>query len=130
MQRQRKQKLPQMLNDLPRECDIGVKKNSKGHEQYWRGFKLHLDVADGHIPISALLSSASVHDSQVAIPLMTLSSQRVTHLYELMDGAYDANDIHAHSRELNHIPNIEPHGAAPRSRPSYRRSFRPSPRRN
>lgn len=118
MQRQRKQKLPQMLNDLPRECDIGVKKNSKGHEQYWRGFKLHLDVADGHIPISALLSSASVHDSQVAIPLMTLSSQRVTHLYELMDSAYDANDIHAHSRELNHIPNIEPHGRRGTKKPS------------
>ena len=107
-----------MLNDLPRQCDSGTKKNSKGQEQYWRGYKLHLDVADGQIPISALLSSASVHDSQLAIPLMTLSSQRVTHLYELMDSAYDADEIHAHSRQLNHVPIIEPHSRRGTKKPS------------
>lgn len=109
IQRQRHQKLGRMLNDLPRQCDIGAKVNSQGNEQYWRGYKLHLDVADGQIPISAVLTSASLHDSQVAIPLMTLSSQRVVHLYELMDSAYDAADIHAHSRQLNHVPIIAPH---------------------
>jgi len=93
IQRQRRQKRPQMLAELPRQCDTGAKKNSKGDEQYWRGYKLHLDVADGQVPISALPTSASVHDSQAAIPLMTLSSQRVTHLYELMDSAYDADQI-------------------------------------
>ena len=36
---------------------------------YWRGYKLHLDVADEQLPVSAMLTSASVHDSQVAIPL-------------------------------------------------------------
>ena len=45
---------------------MGAKTNSQGHEQYWRGYKLHLDVADGQLPISAVLTSASVHDSQVA----------------------------------------------------------------
>jgi len=109
IQRQRHQQLPRMLSELPRQCDIGAKKNSQGNEQYWRGYKLHLDVADGQVPISAVLTSASVHDSQVAIPLMTLTSQRVVHLYELMDSAYDADDIHAHSRQLNHVPIIAPH---------------------
>ncbi|HBC86462.1 MAG TPA: hypothetical protein DCZ94_05865 [Lentisphaeria bacterium] len=33
----------------------------------WRGYKLHIDTMDGDIPISAHLTSASVHDSQVAI---------------------------------------------------------------
>jgi len=42
-----------MLNELPRACDIGTKTNSQGHEQHWRGYKLHLDVADGQVPISA-----------------------------------------------------------------------------
>jgi hypothetical protein len=98
-----------MLSELPRQCDIGAKKNSQGNEQYWRGYKFHLDVADGQVPISAVLTSASVHDSQVAIPLVTLTSQRVVHLYELMDSAYDADDIHAHSRQLNHVPIIAPH---------------------
>ena len=110
IERQRRQKLEVMVNDLPSACDIGAKKNSQGNEQYWTGYKLHLDVADGQIPISAILTSASVHDSQVAIPLMTLTSQRVTHLYELMDSAYDADSIHGHSRQLNHVPIIAPHG--------------------
>jgi hypothetical protein len=118
IQRQRHQQLPRMLSELPRQCDIGAKKNSQGNEQYWRGYKLHLDVADGQVPITAVLTSASVHDSQVAIPLMTLTSQRVVHLYELMDSAYDADDIHAHSRQLNHVPIIAPHGRRGTKKPS------------
>ena len=110
IQRQRRQKLETMLADLPKSCDIGAKKNSKGHEQYWRGYKLHLDVADGQIPISAVLTSASVHDSQAAIPLMTMTGERVTHLYELMDSAYDADAILSHSREKGHVPIVDPHG--------------------
>src|SRR6202030_3788726 len=47
------QKLAGMLSDLPRQCDIGAKKNSHGNLQYWRGYKLHLDVADGQVPIIA-----------------------------------------------------------------------------
>ena len=65
-----------------------------------------------------MLTSASVHDSQVAIPLMTLTSGRVTHLYELMDSAYDADPIHAHSRELNHVPIIAPHPRRGTKKPS------------
>lgn len=110
IERQRHQELDAMLAGLPRRCDIGGKKNSKGHENYWRGYKLHLDVADGQIPISALLTSASVHDSQVAIPLMTMTTKRVQYLYELMDSAYDADPIHEHSRQLNHAPIIAVHG--------------------
>ncbi|MFZ4682978.1 MAG: transposase [Terrimicrobiaceae bacterium] len=109
IQRQRHQKLEEMIDGLPRHCDYGAKKNSQGNENYWRGYKLHLDVADGQLPISAVLTSASVHDSQVAIPLMTLTSKSVAYLYEVMDSAYDADDIHAHSRQLNHEPIIAPH---------------------
>lgn len=109
IERQHHQELPAMLAELPRQCDIGTKKNSQGHEHYWRGFKLHLDVADGQIPISAVLSSASLHDSQVAIPLMRMTSQRVLYLYDLMDSAYDADALHAESRQLNHVPIIAPH---------------------
>lgn len=118
IQRQRHQKLECMLKDLPRQCDSGVKTNSQGNEQYWRGYKLHLDVADGQVPVSALLTSASVHDSQVAIPLMTLTSKRVVHLYELMDSAYDADSIHEHSRQLNHVPIIAPHSRRGTKKPS------------
>ena len=67
----------EMLKDLPKGCDIGTKKNSKGHSEHWIGYKLHLDSADGCIPMSTILTSASVHDSQVAIPLATMTNQRV-----------------------------------------------------
>jgi len=87
LHRQRSMKLNDMLKELPRNCSIGTKKSSKGHQQYWRGYKLHLDVADGQMPISAVITGASVHDSQVAIPLATMTSQRVTYCYELMDSA-------------------------------------------
>ena len=104
LERQRKQSLVQQLAALPQECGIGVKKSSKGYLRYWRGYKLHLDVADGQIPISALLTGASMHDSQAAIPLMTMSTQRVTYLYDLMDSAYDARAIREHSLQLGHRP--------------------------
>jgi hypothetical protein len=99
--------LPQMLNDLPKVCDVGTKKNSKGHKETWIGYKLHLDTADGGIPISCILTSASLHDSQVAIPLAAMTEERVTHLYELMDSAYDAKEIKEYSRLHGHIPIID-----------------------
>jgi len=70
--------IEEMLEDLPMVCDIGTKRNSKGHTNRWKGYKLHLDTADGGIPISAILTSASVHDSQVALPLATITAKRVT----------------------------------------------------
>ena len=110
IERQRKQKIEQMLSELPTQCDIGTKINSQGNKDSWRGYKAHIDVADGQIPISVVLTSASVHDSQAAIPLMTLSSQRVAYLYELSDSAYDAQQIDQQSRQLGHLPITALHG--------------------
>ena len=53
--------LSDMLDDLPKACDVGSKKNSKGFKSSWTGYKLHIDSADGGIPISCVLTSASVH---------------------------------------------------------------------
>jgi hypothetical protein len=71
------------LKYLPTQCDISAKRNSKGHYETWKGFKLHIDVADGDIPISAILTSVSLHDSQAVIPLIQMSSDRVTYLWNL-----------------------------------------------
>jgi len=101
--------LSDMLEDLPTACDVGTKKNSKGYKTSWIGYKLHIDSADGGVPISCVLTSASVHDSQVAIPLAKISNDRVTNLYDLMDSAYDNPQTHAVSRELGHIPLIDKH---------------------
>lgn len=86
---------------------MGCKKNSKGYKKTWIGYKLHLDVIDGDIPISGILTAASLHDSQVAIPLAQMSAKRVTSLYDLMDAAYDAKEIHDVSRSLDHVPIID-----------------------
>jgi hypothetical protein len=99
--------LGEMLADLPRKCDRGTKPNSQGRLSSWIGYKLHLDVADGGIPISGILTSASLHDTQVAIPLATMTAARVTSLYDLMDAGYDAEAIREHSRQLGHVPLIE-----------------------
>ena len=101
--------LADMIGDLPTACDVGTKQNSKGHKTSWMGYKLHLDVADGGIPISGLLTSASTHDSQVAIPLACMSHERVVNLYDLMDSAYDVPQIHDISRQLGHVPIIDTH---------------------
>ena len=99
-----------MLDELPQACDLGTKKNSKGYKASWIiGYKLHIDAADGGIPISCILTSASMHDSQVAIPLAKISHNKVTHLYDLMDSAYDVPQIHEVSRQLGHIPLIDIH---------------------
>jgi hypothetical protein len=42
----------------------------------------------------------------------------VTHLYELMDSAYDAESIHPRSRQLNHVPIIAPHPRRGTKKPS------------
>jgi hypothetical protein len=107
-----------MLRDLPRTCDTGTKRTASGYEHSWRGYKLHLDVADGQLPISAVLTSASLHDSQVAIPLMAMTTQRVVYLYELMDSAYDAGEIHDHCRQMNHVPIVAPHPRRGTKKPS------------
>ena len=69
--------------------------------------KLHLDAADGGVPLSCILTSASVHDSQVAIPLAAMTAGRVNNLYDLMDSAYDAAEIRAYSESLGHVPIID-----------------------
>ena len=99
--------LEAMLADLPTACDRGVKRNAKGHQESWNGYKLHIDAIDGGLPVSCLLTSASLHDSQAAIPLAQLTAGRVDSLYDLMDSAYDADEIRASSQQLGHVPIID-----------------------
>ena len=102
LERQVESSLEENLKGLPSNCDHGCKKNSQGYKESWIGFKLHMDFADGGIPVSCILTSASVHDSQVAIPLMQMSASRVENLYDLMDAAYDAEAIRNYSESLGH----------------------------
>jgi len=122
LQRQQHMTISEMMADLPQKCSLGVKTSSKGHQQYWRGYKMHWDVADGgRIPISCLLTGASVHDSQAAIPLMQMSAERVRWKCDVMvsglpvgvccanmDSAYYAKAIREQSKKLGHEALVKP----------------------
>jgi transposase len=107
LERQRDQSIEEALRELPLLCDRGTKKNSKGFKETWTGYKLHVDVNDCGLVVSIVLTAASVHDSQVAIPLMKMSSGRVDYCYDVMDAAYDAGPIYETSRTLGHVPIID-----------------------
>ncbi|MBU6327609.1 MAG: transposase, partial [Verrucomicrobia bacterium] len=104
---QRTQSLEQNLRTLSIVCDVGTKCNAQGFKNSWKGYKLHLDTDTFGVPISAILTSASVHDSQVAIPLTQLSKSRVTNLYDLMDAGYCSESLREYSREQGHVPLID-----------------------
>ncbi len=99
--------LAQLLKELPRDCDRGSKCNAQGYKNSWNGYKLHIDTADCGIPVSALLSGASMHDSLAAIPLSLMTAERVTNCYDLMDAAYCSSVLREHSRSLGHMPLID-----------------------
>ncbi len=126
LERQPDMTLAEMLADLPKACTVGVKRNAKGYKETWIGYKLHLDVADGDIPVSCVLSSASLHDSQAAIPLACMTAERLTNCYDLMDSAYDAPEIRDYSLSLGHVPIID---ANPRGRPGLKQEMAEEARR-
>jgi len=108
IERQVSQELDEMVSELPVACDTGYKINSQGNPSYWRGYKLHADWSDEGIPVSYLVTSASMHDSQASIPLTIMSSKRTQYLYELMDAGYDVVQIQTMSERHNHAPIIKP----------------------
>ena len=110
LDRQVRQTAKEAVQELPIACDRGTKKNAQGYKMSWNGYKLHLDTNDIGLPISALVTSASLHDSQAAIPLIKMTSRKITYLYDLMDAAYDATKIKEISRKFGHVPIIDRNG--------------------
>lgn len=101
---QAEQSWPESLSELPKGCALGVKKNSKGKQEFWIGYKSHVDVADGGVPLSFCTTSATLHDSQAAIPLMKMTNSRVgTVFYQLMDKAYFAELIFKAAAALGQV---------------------------
>jgi IS5 family transposase len=108
IERQLTMDLSSMLADLPKDCDVGGKKNSQGNAEWWIGYKLHLDVDDRGIPLTAIVTSASMHDSQAAIPLEMITNSRVTSLYSVMDAAYNSEHIETVVTSAGKVAIIDP----------------------
>ena len=95
------------LLELDTACDVGCKTDSKGNKNYWIGYKFHVRVAEGTLPLLAVTTAASVHDSQVDIPMMKMTDRLVTSLYELKDRGYDAQWIRRGAELAGHVPIID-----------------------
>ncbi len=94
MKRQLEMTLPQMLADLPKACNIGAKRNARGHKTSWTGCKLHIDAADGGIPVSCILTSASRpwflvqgSTSPVSTAYSPRTASTVSPSYQVVEGA-------------------------------------------
>lgn len=96
-----------MISELPISCDKGMKTSAQGYTMIWKGYKLHVAIGDHCIPLAAVLTSASLHDCEAAIPLGEKCNKLVRNFYDLMDAAYDHTEIKEHSRSLGHVPVID-----------------------
>ena len=67
IEKQVTQRVEEAIEDIPTFCDVGCKINAKGYKTSWIGYKLHADISDCGLPITVILTSASLHDSQVAV---------------------------------------------------------------
>lgn len=116
------------LLELPMACDTGCKPDTHQHLHHWVGYKFHVVTNEAGIPLCALTTAASVHDSQVAIPLLQLTARRVTAFYDLLDAGYDAAAIRACSQALGHVPIIResatPNTPAPAMEPDRARHYK------
>lgn len=63
-------------------------------------------VDDG-IPVAVAYTSASLHDSQVFIPLLKKTSDHVPHVHDLADTAYDSWTVAGNSALEGNVPVID-----------------------
>ncbi|MGM0110168.1 transposase [Enterococcus sp. DIV0187] len=103
---QRNLSTEELLDCLPIYASWGVKKNSKGKNDYWFGYKGHFAVSSqSQYLLSALTTSAFVADLSVAIPLFRkIAHLGITHVPVLLDKGYD---VAAHYHEAKKL-RLEP----------------------
>jgi hypothetical protein len=78
---------------------------------------MHLDVSDTGFPLTAVVTGANVHGSQLAIPMGQLTEMEVPFCYSLMDSAYDSKVIDEFVKSCDRIPIIDPNKRKDKERP-------------
>lgn len=119
IQVQMTQKLPEILESLPKAFNCGSKKGSRGNLSQWFGYKLHVDVCDDGIPISCILTSASVNDNQCSVPLEMMTNSRVKSLYTLADKGYDSVDLRRHVESFGKVPLFQPRNVSSQNKVEF-----------
>ena len=107
LERQLTQDAETSLAELPTECEWGQKRNAQGKKEQWKGGKYHVAVTQDGFPVAWKYTSASLHDSQVMIPLAKQASARVEHYFDLADAAYDSEIIRSASANEGTIAIID-----------------------
>ena len=110
------------LDGIGKECAWGCKKNGEGNVRFWKGYKrtkgpMHRDVGDTGFPPTAIVTGATVHDSQPAIPMEQVTEMNVPFCYGLMASAYDSKVIDRFIRSHGRIPIIDPNKRKDNDRP-------------
>ncbi|MFH1006753.1 MAG: hypothetical protein V1800_04525 [Candidatus Latescibacterota bacterium] len=59
IERQKAMSLEEMAAASRQVCERGAKTKGKGYRESWNGYELHIDAADGQIPISCFWTSPS-----------------------------------------------------------------------
>jgi hypothetical protein len=95
-----------MKRTLPGNCSWGAKMNNQGKYEVWKGYKLHVSVVEGGLPVTCLLTAASLHDSQAA-PFLLKKTARKVQGYCLADAAYDAASLRTLAKGLGLVPVID-----------------------
>jgi hypothetical protein len=81
------------LEGIDKACAWGCKKKSEGNVSFWKGYKrtkgpIHLNVSDTGFPLTAIVTEANVHDSQLVIPMEQLTEMKVPFCYSLIFGSH------------------------------------------
>ena len=63
---------------------------------------MHMAISDNCMPVCAILTSASLNDCEVAIPLANKANQLVQNFYDLMDSAYDVAEVKEITQDLGY----------------------------
>ncbi|MBP1997102.1 transposase [Paenibacillus eucommiae] len=95
---------------IPLDPQWGIKRNSKGKNVFWYGYKGHLAVGtQSQYILGALLSSGSLNDGKAAIPLLKgIASKHSNYKfkYATLDAGYDYEPIYKQIREAGAQANI------------------------
>ena len=97
----------EFIDSLEHRCSITGKKNSKGNQTWFIGYKAHIAVDDRGIPVAFVTTGACVHDSLLAIPLLRKSMRVCDFKFTLMDAGYSSSEIEAFAIANNIYPIID-----------------------
>lgn len=103
--------LETLVSEMPMAPKWGVKKNSKGKNVFWYGYKGHLAVdSQSQYIVKGFLTSGNINDGKLAIPLMKSIFEKIPFLnvkHFLKDAGYDYEPIYRFALNHQTVPVID-----------------------